>query len=260
MKIIFANTDDKRDNNFSFTVENGKSDFLFVLFKSSCEVYLDGDFVKAGFGNGIIFSKYTKICYRCANDQNFNHDYLIFDIENDFEKALLSSLPQNRVLNFSNPQTLSYMLSLIKNELFHTDAQHKSEILTLLSHSFFYKIKDSIIYKADGLNIDKHQAFLQLRADIYKNPQKEWTIEVLSQKVFLSRSYMQHTYKKLFGVSCNEDIINARISYAKSLLLATDLTINQIGEKCGYKNLTHFIRQFKAKTGISPNMYRKTKA
>ena len=44
---------------------------------------------------------------------------------------------------------------------------------------------------------------------------------------------------------------------AKQLLKTTDLRINEVASSCGYQNSTHFMRQFKEKTGISPSEYRK---
>lgn len=256
MKIVFVNTNDKRSADFSFNDTTGKITYLFVLFKSSAMVLIDGAFSPVNSGDGMLFAKHTQICYYATNGEAFNHDYMFFDTENAIEEMIISEIPKNQILHFSSPKTLNRMLSLLKNELFHTNSHHKNEVLTSISQAFLYKVNDTIIRNSFGLNTTKHQAFLQLRADIYKTPQNDWSIEKICQKMFLSRSYMQHTYKKLFEVSCTEDIINARISRAKSMLLGTNFSVNQIAEECGYKNLTHFIRQFKDKVGISPNKFR----
>ena len=51
--------------------------------------------------------------------------------------------------------------------------------------------------------------------------------------------------------------IRARIDAAKNALAFTDQPVARIAENLGYNNLTHFIRQFKALTGVSPSVYRK---
>ena len=54
-----------------------------------------------------------------------------------------------------------------------------------------------------------------------------------------------------------DDVITARISKAKSLLLHTDLRIHEIALQCGYQNESHFMRQFKVKCGVTAMQYRK---
>ena len=49
---------------------------------------------------------------------------------------------------------------------------------------------------------------------------------------------------------------NARLAAAKNMLSHTDMKISQISEKCGYKNVEHFTRQFKELTGKTPGKYR----
>jgi AraC-like DNA-binding protein len=95
-----------------------------------------------------------------------------------------------------------------------------------------------------------------LRSLIYQDPQTPWSVEKMCQKVCLSRSYFQHLYKNFFSISFSNDLINARINFAKKLLVSTMLNINEISEKCGYANVEHFIRQFKKKKGVSPKHFR----
>ena len=44
---------------------------------------------------------------------------------------------------------------------------------------------------------------------------------------------------------------------AKKLLQYTDLRIQEIAVQCGYQNVSHFMRQFKDKCGITAMQYRK---
>ena len=53
-----------------------------------------------------------------------------------------------------------------------------------------------------------------------------------------------------------DDLITARINTACNLLTSTNTPISQIAEQLGYANFTHFIRQFKAHTGLSPSAFR----
>ena len=89
------------------------------------------------------------------------------------------------------------------------------------------------------------------------NPQREWDIELIAKEIGISRSHLQRLYKQFFSVSCLDDVITARINKAKSLLRHTDLRIQEIAVQCGYQNVSHFMRQFKDKCGVTAMQYRK---
>ncbi|MBE7087139.1 MAG: helix-turn-helix transcriptional regulator [Clostridiales bacterium] len=59
-------------------------------------------------------------------------------------------------------------------------------------------------------------------------------------------------YKEFFYVSPKEDILNAKLEYAKQLLTTSSLTLQEIADKCGFSDKFTFIRFFKARMGVSP--------
>lgn len=59
------------------------------------------------------------------------------------------------------------------------------------------------------------------------------------------------------GLTVNEYIITARISYAKELLKYSELSVNEITYEIGMNNVTHFINLFKARENLTPLSYRK---
>jgi len=52
-------------------------------------------------------------------------------------------------------------------------------------------------------------------------------------------------------------LTSLRLRKAQSLLLETNKTLEDIAEKCGYKNGFYFSRRFSKKLNISPSEYRK---
>ena len=98
---------------------------------------------------------------------------------------------------------------------------------------------------------------LTIRNKIYSKPYEPRNIESSAHEVRMSPSNFQHLYKKAFGISFINDIIQSRIEYAKLHLTQTNITVKSISELCGYNNITHFFRQFKEVTGMTPIEYRK---
>ncbi|WP_242954295.1 helix-turn-helix domain-containing protein [Clostridium oryzae] len=53
------------------------------------------------------------------------------------------------------------------------------------------------------------------------------------------------------------DVIESRITYAKELLVESDLPIKEISSLCGYQTEVHFMRLLKKLTTLTPTEYRK---
>ncbi|AKD53583.1 AraC family transcriptional regulator [Spirosoma radiotolerans] len=63
--------------------------------------------------------------------------------------------------------------------------------------------------------------------------------------------YFKNRTRKTFVEYLNE----LRIGHARKLLTNVDMSIGQVGLECGYNNNSHFHRQFKLSTGITPFQY-----
>lgn len=96
----------------------------------------------------------------------------------------------------------------------------------------------------------------RLRRELHLAPQLDWTLPGMARQLGISVSYLQKRYKQVFGIGFIDDLITARIGRAKVLLLVTDLRVSEVAERCGYQNPTHFMRQFKEKTGMTPSAFR----
>lgn len=106
--------------------------------------------------------------------------------------------------------------------------------------------------------INKYYELLSaVRNRIYSSNYQFFCVEGSAHEIRMSKSNFQHLYKKFFGVTFMQDLINSRIEHAKMLLLNTNLTSADISKQCGYNNFAHFTRQFKEHTGMTPLEYRR---
>ncbi len=102
-------------------------------------------------------------------------------------------------------------------------------------------------------------AMTDVRMKMLSAPEKKWTLAQLAAMVHLSPSRFHAVYKALFGATPTRDLIDARIHSAKNLLRSQpNISLKDAAEQLGYHDQYHFIRQFKAVTGITPGAYRKT--
>ena len=72
-----------------------------------------------------------------------------------------------------------------------------------------------------------------------------------------SAAYLTELVKKQTGEPINRWIIKRRLTAARTLLLETEKSVEQIAEEVGYQSLNHFFRQFRQYYGNSPGAWRK---
>ena len=82
----------------------------------------------------------------------------------------------------------------------------------------------------------------------------------MAELAYVSPSRFHTVYRAAFGISPMDDLIHARIDTAKNRLCNSNESVNRLALELGYKNVTHFCRQFKKITGMTPVEFRKTQA
>ena len=70
-------------------------------------------------------------------------------------------------------------------------------------------------------------------------------------------SKLKYIFKKLYGCTVNEYIINLRLEEAKKILESGENSIADVARLVGYKKAGSFSRMFKRETGMLPREYRK---
>ena len=76
----------------------------------------------------------------------------------------------------------------------------------------------------------------ELRREIFRSPEKEWSVEELARRMHLSVSRFQHVYKEMFMTTFHQDLIQNRMDYARLLLRNSSQSVVEIAEICGYGN------------------------
>lgn len=168
----------------------------------------------------------------------------------------------NTVYYPPNHEEITRLIELVEMENNEKDKFYLHAMDTYIEQIFIIlsranKLKMEISSKSDQQN----DAFKELRSIIQLNCQLDWSIEGMAKLVHLSAPRFYGLYKKIFGISPRQDLIQKRIEVAQKLLLEDKkASISKISESIGYSNQYHFIRQFKQITGKTPGQFRQNPA
>ena len=84
---------------------------------------------------------------------------------------------------------------------------------------------------------------------------EEIRIEQIASIAGLAPAAFCRYFKRRTRKSFVEYLNELRIGHARKLLTNVDLSVGQIGQECGFNNISHFHRQFKLHTGMTPLRY-----
>lgn len=82
------------------------------------------------------------------------------------------------------------------------------------------------------------------------------TLKSTAKKFFISEQYLSSIIKKETGSTFSSLLREIKMSRASTLLLTTDLKIDDVCEQSGYSDTTQFIKTFKKYYGLPPKKYR----
>jgi len=91
-----------------------------------------------------------------------------------------------------------------------------------------------------------------------QSPGHSWTVEEMAEIAELSVPHFRRLFRREVGVSPMTFLNNIRLEAAHAYLSAQDcfLQIQEIGQKCGLNDISHFSRDIKRKLGVSPTEFR----
>ena len=86
---------------------------------------------------------------------------------------------------------------------------------------------------------------------------KPLKLSAVAEALHVTPNYLNRLFLKELGMPPKRYLIEQRMHLAYSLLSSTELTVQEISLKCGYRNQFAFSREFRQKYGRSPSEIRK---
>lgn len=243
---------------YRFRREAEKGVYLLILAKSRICLTYNGKNAVLPEGTLVLYDGSAPVDYSAADDF-LVCDWILFDAEGDAEFFEPLELIYNLPVRFADVELISELMRNITSEFYSVNS-HRAKLTDVMLKTILLKLDERCRVRDNSqpTSAEPHYNLLiELREKIYRNPQRKWNVDLMAADVNMSRSYFQHVYREVFGVSCMTDVISGKIEKAKEILSETGCTVSQVSAMCGYDNEEHFMRQFKKIVGVTPTGYRK---
>lgn len=102
-----------------------------------------------------------------------------------------------------------------------------------------------------------HQQCTAVKRYIDLHFKETLTLEQLADEAHINKYYLSHAFKREYGISPINYMINRRIEESKYLLAETDLSLSQIAQLLGFSSLSYFSQVFRRTQSVTPMEYRK---
>ena len=185
------------------------------------------------------------------------------------------------------PSDMNYLLVEPKYKqsyyLFRHDAEGTDELATLLTKTLYELTEQTIGYEIImraylsaiyvwllrncdsetnqqlSIKLDSHTSKMlhHVLHFLVNNYQHKISMTELAEMCNMNYSLFSVFFKNATGKNFNEYLLDMRLNYAQKKLLAGEQSISEIASTCGFEYVSYFIRQFKAKYGVTPKQYQK---
>lgn len=121
-----------------------------------------------------------------------------------------------------------------------------------------YEHSEQLLRERVAIPVEKEQIVRKLLNYIELHYANDLTLDELSDYVHLSKYYMVKLFKELTGTTVFEHLNKRRIHQAKLLFLVDyKMSVTDACYEVGFKQPTHFSRNFKKMVGMTPEHFKK---
>lgn len=82
-------------------------------------------------------------------------------------------------------------------------------------------------------------------------------LDELAMLCRISKPHLIRCFKRYLNCTPHEYLLAYRLRQSKRMLIGTDMTIEEIAERCGFHSASHFARAFRGNNAITPTEFRK---
>ena len=156
-------------------------------------------------------------------------------LEEDIHRTIFNSSKDYSILRVQ-----SHILSIISSFIDVSESYHISQPIETIT------------------TLDATMGEAELAHAIEEKIRMDYTLKIadIASQLNISRGSCTTAFKKVFGQSPRQYVSRLVLNEAKHLLVDTTYTMDIIAERLGFQSASHFSRQFRRWTGMSPSTFR----
>ena len=161
-------------------------------------------------------------------------------------------------LDETSMQTIMHYLDLLETLMQKESQGRRATIIQLIQSlsSFLYEFHANSLSSQKPFSRSEELAgqFLSL-VDLHCH--EHHNIKWYADALHLTPVYISNAVKQVTGRTAGDNITDCLIRKAKSLLLTSTLSVQQISDRLGFQNQSHFGTFFRRAVGMSPQKFRR---
>ncbi len=237
---------------FASNRPNGLKCYTFLHFFNDVDITTPNGIIRVEANACYVYPTNTPIHFKSIGP--LLHNWFHFD-EDSASEWINAGLEFNHVYYINPSDFITNIVHQIELE-YTTKQKNYEKMINAKIRELFIKIgrsNEQSSLSVSNVILDK---ISDLRIVMLRSLSEKWNIKRMAEYVHLSPSHFHSVYKEIYGVSPNQDLINARINSAKNMLLDDQMSISKIAYELGYSSPDQFSHQFSHMTGFSPRKYR----
>lgn len=180
--------------------------------------------------------------------------YIVYD--KDYSSYFDSSYWKEVNKPFVNYESSDFMLTWLQ-KLLDTFKKIKSfGMIDLFDYFTQQLLLEALIKKDTASKFEKENVIYKIRNYVDKNHQKINKVSELSEKTNYTARHLRRLWKKEFGGTIKEYILEKKMEHACYLLSKSNLQIYEIADYLGFSNQYYFSKKFKDYKMQTPSQYR----
>ena len=235
--------------------------YVVMVFRTEFEVLTATGMERGSPGQLFINAPGTRQCHRGVNGAGFTNDWIHLDAVLVDPWLDRLALPLNRITSVPRPDFLANAIGELQRER-AANAPHAAVMVSLKVHELLFRLSRLAIMASRRLeSAAEHAHYEQLcaiRLDMQLRCEVEWSVAAMARRAGLSANRFAVLYRKFFDSTPNEDLIEARMRKAVSLLTTANLQVAEVASRCGFSDANYFSRLFRARQGMSPQAFRRS--
>lgn len=239
---------------FEFTHHHHRF-LLIACFKGSGGMMVNDELIELTPGDILFIPPYQFHAYNYFKDPELAWIFVSFELcEND---AL--GLPEAYIMKMS-PLMIASIQRVMEDYPDCKNMDNSCAEITLLVAILLENIRNqpSSKQKKSKNKLRPDQEFIRsITHYITKHISEPILISDIAKATGHSESSLRTKFRTYSGIPLGTYIRRLRIQHARSIILTTNGSLQEIAERCGYDSIYSFSRTFRNEIGIAPSLYRK---